>query len=87
MDNTKHRAPADVAADASVKHTGKGIVNQVKGNMKETWGELTDNPKAKLEGKMDRVKGKAQEKLGELEGDEARLESGMGTRKDTDDEI
>jgi uncharacterized protein YjbJ (UPF0337 family) len=81
MDNKTHRTPAEVAADASVEHTGKGVLNQVKGNVKEAWGKITDNPKTKLEGTMDRVKGKAQETLGRLEGKEAELESGR-TRKD-----
>jgi uncharacterized protein YjbJ (UPF0337 family) len=83
MDNNRRRTPAEVAADASVEHTGKGVLNQMKGNVKEAWGKLTDNPKTKLEGKIDRVKGSAQEKLGEFEAKEARLESG-GDLDDTD---
>ena len=83
MDNNK-RTPAEVAADASVEHTGKGVLNQMKGNVKEAWGKITDNPKTKLEGKIDQVKGKVQETLGRLEGKEARLESGMGDFDDTE---
>ena len=59
MDRTK-RTPEDVA----VEHRGKGILNQMKGNLKEAWGKVTDNPKAKMEGKMDRVKGRVQEGFG-----------------------
>ncbi len=81
MDNKIRRTPAEVAADASVEHTGKGVLNQMKGNVKEAWGKITDNPKTKLEGKMDQVKGKVQETLGRLEGKEAELERGI-TRKD-----
>ncbi|MGZ7041853.1 MAG: CsbD family protein [Thermoanaerobaculia bacterium] len=47
----------------------------MKGNVKEAWGNVTDNPKTKLEGKMDKAKGVVQEKLGRLEGKEAELES------------
>jgi uncharacterized protein YjbJ (UPF0337 family) len=82
MDKDKNRrTPAEVAADASVEHTSKGVFNQVKGNVKEAWGNVTDNPKTRLEGKMDRMKGVVQEKLGRAEGKEAELESGIG-RKD-----
>lgn len=84
MDNKTRRTPAEVAADASVKHTGKGIVNQVKGNVKEAWGAVTGDSKTKIEGTMDRVKGRAQETLGRLEGKEAELESGK-SRIDDDE--
>ena len=76
MDNNTRRTPAEVAADASVKHTGKGIVNEVKGNIKEGWGKLTDQPGTTFSGKVDKVKGRAQQGLGKLEAKESRLESG-----------
>lgn len=84
MDNQNKRTPAEVAADASVEHTGKGVLNQMKGSVKEAWGKVTDNPKTRLEGTADRVKGKIQETVGRLEGKEAELESGMTTRRDDD---
>lgn len=56
----KNRTPEEVAAE----HQGKGILKQMKGNVKEAWGNLTDNPKAKAEGKMDRLKGRVQEGYG-----------------------
>lgn len=77
MDKNIKRTPAEVAADASVEHTGKGVLNQVKGSVKETWGKITDDPKTRLEGTADRLKGKVQETVGRLEGKEAELESGM----------
>ena len=80
MDNKIRRTPAEVAADASVEHTAKGVVNQVKGTVKEAWGKATDNPKTTIEGKVDKLKGRVQEKLGKLEGDEARLESNIGKK-------
>ena len=81
MSDKIRRTPAEVAADASVEHTGKGVINQLKGTVKEVWGDVTGKSGTKFEGKVDRLKGRAQEKLGELEGKEARLESGLGTRK------
>lgn len=87
MDNKIRRTPAEVAADASVEHTGKGVVNQVKGNVKEAWGAVTGDSKTKISGTMDRVKGRAQETLGRLEGKEAELESGMTSRDRDDDEL
>jgi uncharacterized protein YjbJ (UPF0337 family) len=84
MDKKTRRTPAEVAAEASVEHTGKGVLNQVKGTVKEAWGKITDNPKSTLEGKVDQIKGRAQEKLGSLEAKESRLESGMGDFDDTE---
>ena len=51
-------------SERKIEHTSKGIVSQMKGHLKEAWGELTDNPKAKLSGKVDRVKGRVQEEYG-----------------------
>jgi uncharacterized protein YjbJ (UPF0337 family) len=51
--------------EAAAEHRGKGIVKQMKGNVKEAWGRVTDNPKAKLEGKADRVAGRLQEGFGD----------------------
>ena len=84
MDNNIKRTPAEVAADASVEHTGKGILNQVKGNVKETWGKVTGDTSTRISGTMDRMKGKAQETLGRLEGKEAELESNLTPDRDDD---
>lgn len=81
MSDKIHRTPAEVAADASIEHTGKGVINQVKGTVKEAWGHVTGKSGTKFEGKVDQLKGRAQEKLGELEAKEARLESGIGRRE------
>ncbi len=78
MDRTNRRTPAEVAADASIEHTGKGLFNQVKGTVKRLFGK-------NIEGRYDQIKGRAQEKLGRYEAKEARLESG-GVRN-RDDEI
>jgi len=50
--------------EAAVEHRGKGIVKQVKGTAKEAWGDLTDNPKAEIEGKVERVAGRVEEGFG-----------------------
>jgi uncharacterized protein YjbJ (UPF0337 family) len=76
MENNIKRTPAEVAADASVEHTGKGVLNQMKGSVKETWGKVTGDTSTRLSGTVDKLKGKAQETLGRLEGKEAELESG-----------
>ena len=86
MDNKDRRTPAEVAAEASVKHTGKGVFNQVKGNVREAWGKLVGNPKHQLGGKIDQLKGRAQTGLGKFEAKEAELES-RDRRIDKDDTL
>ncbi len=81
MADKYRRTPAEVAADASIEHTGKGVFNQLKGAAKEVWGRLSNKPGTKLEGKMDQVKGRVQQGLGRMEAKESRLESG-GIRGD-----
>lgn len=46
------------------KEQAKGNWNQFKGKVKETWGRLTDDDLALLEGKRDQFYGKLQEKYG-----------------------
>lgn len=87
MDDKTRRTPAEVAAEASVEHTSKGVLNQMKGNIRSAWGNLTGSSKHKVGGAMDRMKGRAQETLGRLEGKEARLESGMGNDLDDTDRL
>lgn len=40
----------------------KGNWNQIKGSLKETWGDLTDNEITKIEGDYDKTLGLLQEK-------------------------
>ena len=75
MDNEDRRTPAEVAAEASVEHTGKGVFNQVKGNVRQAWGKLVGNPRHRVGGTIDELKGKAQTGLGKFEAKEAELES------------
>jgi uncharacterized protein YjbJ (UPF0337 family) len=42
----------------------KGKWNQLKGNVKETWGNLTDSDLAQIEGSYDRFVGVLQERYG-----------------------
>ena len=86
MDKKTRRTPAEVAADASVEHSGKGVLNQLKGSAKEAWGNITGDSSKKVSGKIDRLKGRAQTTLGKYEAKEAELESGGRIRND-DEEV
>ncbi|SMO51331.1 CsbD family protein [Paracoccus laeviglucosivorans] len=42
----------------------EGKWNQVKGSVKEKWGDLTDDELTEMGGRRDRLEGKLQEKYG-----------------------
>ena len=42
----------------------KGKWMQMRGDVKQTWGELTDDELMQIEGNMDKLVGKLQEKYG-----------------------
>lgn len=42
----------------------EGKWNQVKGSVKEKWGDLTDNDLTEMDGKREKLQGKLQEKYG-----------------------
>lgn len=44
----------------------KGAVNKAKGEVKDQFGNATDNASLQAEGKIDKLKGAAQEKIGEF---------------------
>ncbi|HEX9407566.1 MAG TPA: CsbD family protein [Thermoanaerobaculia bacterium] len=69
------RTPAEVAADAAIEHSGKGVFNAVKGTVRQAWGKITGNRRHQFGGKIDELKGRAQVGLGKLEAKEADLES------------
>ena len=48
------------------EHRGKGLINQVKGAVKEGFGALTGDRSTELEGKAERAKGVIQEGYGNL---------------------
>lgn len=73
--NNPRRTPAEVAAEASVEHTGKGVGNTIKGRLRRAWGAVSGNRKHEVGGTIDELKGKAQTELGRFEAKEADLES------------
>ena len=87
--NNYRRTPAEVAADASIEHTGKGVVNTVKGKLRQAWGAISGNNRHQFGGKVDELKGRAQTELGKWEARESQLESGNLSRgrSGTDDNI
>ena len=44
----------------------KGAANKLKGEVKESVGNATNDPKLQAEGKADQTKGTIQEKIGEV---------------------
>ena len=45
----------------------KGKWNQIKGEAKKQWGQLTDNDLTEVEGNYDKLVGKVQERHGDTE--------------------
>jgi uncharacterized protein YjbJ (UPF0337 family) len=48
----------------SAGHISEGKWNQIKGSVKERWGEITDDEYQESEGKLDQLAGKIEEKYG-----------------------
>lgn len=44
----------------------EGKLHEVKGAVKEAAGKITDNPKLEAKGKVEKIAGKAQGKVGEV---------------------
>lgn len=51
---------------SSTKEKAKGMFHQVKGKIKETAGDLTDNPKLEAEGVGEKMAGVAQENISKV---------------------
>ena len=51
---------------SSIKDQAEGTFHQMKGNIKEIAGELSDNPKLEAEGTGEKIAGKVQEKIGQI---------------------
>jgi uncharacterized protein YjbJ (UPF0337 family) len=51
---------------SSIKDKVEGAFHEAKGNIKETAGKITDNPKLKAEGTAEKIAGKVQEKIGQV---------------------
>ena len=50
----------------SIRDQAEGKLHKVKGEIKETVGELINNPHLKAEGNVEKIEGKAQEKVGRI---------------------
>lgn len=59
--------------EAAAKH-GEGVLNQIKGNVKEVIGEVIGVDSLRREGTHDRMKGKVQEEYADLKEKESRIE-------------
>ncbi len=46
-------------------HITEGKWKQIKGTVKENWGEITDDEYKQSEGKLDKIAGKIEEKYGQ----------------------
>jgi len=44
----------------------EGVFHEAKGKLKEVAGKITDNPRLEVRGKVEKVAGVAQEKLGQV---------------------
>jgi uncharacterized protein YjbJ (UPF0337 family) len=51
----------------STKNEVEGKFHEMKGNLKKKAGEITNNPRLKAEGQLEKSAGKVQQKLGRLE--------------------
>lgn len=51
---------------SSTKNQTEGIFHKAKGKIKEIAGKLSDNPKLEAEGSGEKIAGKVQEKIGQV---------------------
>jgi len=51
----------------SIKDEAEGTIHEVKGSIKETTGEVINNPDLESEGQGEKVAGTVQTKIGQLE--------------------
>jgi uncharacterized protein YjbJ (UPF0337 family) len=52
---------------SSTKNKAEGKFHEAKGKVKEMAGKITDNPKLEGKVKAEKIAGKVQEKIGEVE--------------------
>ena len=69
------------AEEAVANKTG-GVVNQIKGRVKQAVGDLTGDRSMHVSGTKDKIKGNLQEAYGDIKEKEARLERDL---EDIDD--
>ena len=70
MDNKNNRTDAEEAA----ANQAGGVLNQVKGRVKQAVGDLTGDHSMHASGTKDRIKGNLQETYGKVKEKEAELE-------------
>ena len=51
----------------SIKDRAKGRLHEVKGGVKEKVGRATNNPRLVAEGQVEKIGGKVQKKIGQVE--------------------
>jgi uncharacterized protein YjbJ (UPF0337 family) len=51
---------------SSTKDQAVGKFHKAKGKLKEIAGDLSDNPKLEAEGTVEKIAGKVQEKIGQI---------------------
>jgi uncharacterized protein YjbJ (UPF0337 family) len=51
---------------SSTQDRAEGMFHRIKGKLKETAGELSDNPMLEAEGTGEKIAGTVQEKIGQL---------------------
>jgi uncharacterized protein YjbJ (UPF0337 family) len=51
----------------SAKDKAKGTFHEVKGKVKEAVGRATNNPRMEAEGQVEKIGGKVQKKIGQVE--------------------
>ena len=51
---------------SSMKPKVKSTLHETKGRVKKMAGKITDNPRVKVKGKVEKIGGKAQEKIGQV---------------------
>ncbi|MGM9951688.1 MAG: CsbD family protein [Lysinibacillus sp.] len=67
---------------ANLSDKMKGVGNKLKGEAKENLGKVTNDPELRAEGKMDRLKGEAQEEVAEMKGNLLHDDDELQRRKD-----
>jgi uncharacterized protein YjbJ (UPF0337 family) len=65
--NEPHNPKGELTMENSTKNQAEGKFHQAKGAVKEVAGKLTDNPKLESEGVTEKITGKVQEKIGQIE--------------------
>ena len=51
---------------SSIRDKAEGTFHEVKGNVKAIVGKITDNPKLEATGKVEKIAGKVQGKVGQI---------------------